>query len=131
MDSQGLLLAVCVHEANIHDSRGAVSVVVSGLDPQVGDGLKLEVIYADGGYLGEWREQVERAYGCRVEVVKRTDKDFKVQPKRWVVERTFAWLGRYHRMSKDYELLAEVSTAMIYAAMVHLMLKRLDSLQTL
>jgi putative transposase len=131
VDSQGLLLAVWVHEANIHDSRGVVPLVVSGLDPQVGSGLKLKVIYGDGGYLGAWAQQVAQAYGCRVEVVKRTDKEFKVQPKRWVVERTFAWLGRYRRMSKDYELLAEVSTAMIYAAMVHLMLKRLDSLQTL
>ncbi len=46
-------------------------------------------------------------------------------PRRWVVERTFAWLGRYRRLSKDYEQLPETSEAMIYAAMVHLMLRRL------
>jgi len=60
-------------------------------------------------------------------VVKRTESEFKVLPRRWVVERTFGWLGRYRRLSKDYELLPEVSEAMIYAAMVRLMLSRLAS----
>lgn len=65
--------------------------------------------------------------GWIFEVVKRSeDTDgFVVLPRRWVVERTFAWLGRYRRLSKDYEQLPETSEAMIYAAMVHLMLKRL------
>ena len=60
-------------------------------------------------------------------MVKRTESEFKVLPRRWVVERTFGWLGRYRRLSKDYELLPEVSEAMIYAAMVRLMLSRLAS----
>ncbi len=64
---------------------------------------------------------------AEVEVVKRTESEFKVLPRRWVVERTFGWLGRYRRLSKDYELLPEVSEAMIYAAMVRLMLSRLAS----
>jgi putative transposase len=115
----------------MHDSQAAGALAVSVLDPQIGAGLKLQIIYADGGYLGQWREQLAQAYGCQVEVVKRSDAGFQVQPKRWVVERTFAWLGRYRRMSKDYELLPEVSEAMIYAAMVRLMLERFDSLQTL
>ena len=57
----------------------------------------------------------------------RTEAGFQVLPRRWVVERTFGWLGRYRRLSKDYELLPEVSEAMIYSAMVRLMLNRLAS----
>ncbi len=65
--------------------------------------------------------------GAKVEVVKRTEAGFQVLPRRWVVERTLGWLGRYRRLSKDYELLPEVSESMIYAAMVRLMLGRLAS----
>ena len=63
-----------------------------------------------------------------MQVVKRTDqeKGFKVLPKRWVVERTFGWLGRYRRLSKDYEKLTETSEAMIQLAMIHIMLRRLE-----
>ena len=57
----------------------------------------------------------------------RTEAGFQVLPRRWVVERTFGWLGRYRRLSKDYELLPEVSEAMIYGAMVQMMLNRLAS----
>lgn len=65
--------------------------------------------------------------GAKVEVVKRIKDGFEVLPRRWVVERTFGWLGRYRRLSKDYELLPEVSESMVYAAMVRLMLKRLTA----
>ena len=60
-------------------------------------------------------------------MIKRTEEatGFVVLPRRWVVERTFAWLGRYRRLSKNYEQLPETSEAMIYAAMVHIMLRRL------
>ena len=70
---------------------------------------------------------VWRLAGWIFEVIKRTEEatGFVVLPRRWVVERTFAWLGRYRRLSKDYEQLPETSEAMIYAAMVHLMLRRL------
>jgi len=62
-----------------------------------------------------------------LEIVKRDKgvKGFQVLPRRWVVERTFAWLSFYRRLSKDYEVLTETSEAMIYAAMVHLMVRRL------
>jgi len=65
--------------------------------------------------------------GWVFEVIKRTEETvgFVVLPRRWVVERTFAWLGRYRRLSKDYEQLPETSEAMIYAAMVRIMLRRL------
>jgi putative transposase len=62
-----------------------------------------------------------------LEIVKRSAdiKGFQVLPRRWVVERTFGWLGRYRRLSKDYEGLPETSEALIYAAMIHLMVRRL------
>jgi len=65
--------------------------------------------------------------GCILEIVKRSDDQtgFVVLPKRWIVERTFGWLGRYRRLSKDYEELPASSETMIYIAMIHLMLRRL------
>ena len=72
----------------------------------------------------DWVWQVA---GWVFEVITRAEKGtgFVVLPRRWVVERTFAWLGRYRRLSKDYEQLPETSEALIYAAMVRLMLRRL------
>jgi len=66
-------------------------------------------------------------YGWALEIVKRPDDatGFRVLPRRWVVERTFGWLGRCRRLSKDYEALPETSEAWIYLAMTHLMLRRL------
>jgi len=65
--------------------------------------------------------------GCILEIVKRSDdqKGFVVLPKRWIVERTFGWFGRYRRLSKDYEELPASSETMIFIAMIHLMLRRL------
>ena len=70
---------------------------------------------------------VWRLAGWLFEVIKRSEEatGFVVLPRRWVVERTFAWVGRYRRLSKDYEQLPETSGAMMYAAMVHIMLRRL------
>ena len=71
--------------------------------------------------------------GWVLEIVKRSDdvKGFKVLPHRWVVERTFGWLGRYRRLSKDYEGLTESSQALIYAAMIRIMIKRLARIKPL
>jgi putative transposase len=70
---------------------------------------------------------VKKQFGIDLEIIKRTDdlKGFKIVPRRWVVERTFGWLGRFKRLSKDYELLPERSESMIYLAMIQLMLRRL------
>jgi Transposase and inactivated derivatives len=62
---------------------------------------------------------------ARVEVMHRTEPTFEVLPKRWVVERTFGWFNHYHRLSKDYERLPEMSEAAIYAVMTRIMLRRL------
>ena len=88
---------------------------------------RLKKVWADGGFSGDWFKQAAKRLGREIEVVKRSDdmKGFAVLPKRWIVERTFAWLGRYRRLSKDYESLASSSVTMIQLAMINLMVHRL------
>jgi putative transposase len=123
VDTLGLLMAVVVHAANIQDREGAMLVLKLLRDTFP----RLERIWADGGYAGQLIGWVAMTGGWILEIVKRTDKlpKFVVLPKRWIVERTFAWLGRYRRLSKDYELSVESSESMIYISMINLMLHRL------
>jgi len=91
---------------------------------------RLRLIWADGGYAGaliEWVRAIRTRNRLQLQIVKRSDssKEFVVLPRRWVVERTFAWLGFHRRLSKDYEALPATSQAMIYIAMIRLMLARL------
>lgn len=87
---------------------------------------RLRLIWADGGYAGQLIEWVQQLGGWLVETVKRPEAStFVVLPRRRVVERTFAWLGRHRRLSKDHEALTETSEAFIYIAMPRLMLRRL------
>lgn len=86
-------------------------------------------VYADLGYNGEDMRVKMKNYGIELETIGRNNKTkFVVEPKRWVVERTFAWLGKCRRMSKDYELLTDTSMTMIYLGMSRIMLKRLSKL---
>lgn len=112
-----------VHPANVQDRDGAKLV----LRKVKGRFARLELIWADGGYAGKLIDWVHRFGGWVLEIVKRCDdvKGFKILPHRWVVERTFGWLGRYRRLSKDYEELTESSESMIYLAMINLMTRRL------
>ena len=88
------------------------------------------VVWADGIYEKPWLiEWVKGECGWDLRIVKRSDKTkkgFEPLPKRWVVERTFGWLGRYRRLSKDYEVLPETSEARIQMAMIHVMVRRLE-----
>ena len=86
--------------------------------------------WADGGYAGkliQWVSALRPGRPLKLEIVKRSDKvkGFYVLPRRWVVERTFGWLGRHRRLSKDYEYLTETSESMIRIAMIKLMARRL------
>lgn len=123
VDTMGLILMVVVHAASIQDRDGAKLIFekIYHVFP------KLHLIWADAGYAGSLVDWVKYFIGCGLEIVKRCDltNGFKILPRRWVVERTFAWLGRYRRLSKDYEYLPQTSETMIYAAMTHLMLRRL------
>ena len=124
VDTMGLILAVFVHSAGIQDRDGAKAVLVriKQESPQ-----RLELIWADGGYAGKLVDWVKQECGWVLEIVKRSDdvKGFKLLPRRWVVERTFAWLGRFRRMSKDYEFNTSTSEAMIHLAMINIMTRRL------
>lgn len=113
-----------VTEANASERLGAVVV----LDEAIEKLSKLQVIWVDQGYSGEnFARAVQHLLGeqVRVEVIERVSTTFERLPKRWIVERTFGWLNRFRRLSKDYELYTEVSEAMIHSSLLRLMLKRL------
>ncbi len=124
VDTVGNLLEVVVHAANIQDYHGAKLV----LNQLVETVSTLQHIWADGIYskagLVEW---VHETFDIVLEIVKRdpNQKGFAVLPRRWVVERTFAWLGRYRRLSKDYEHCTQSSEGVVYIAFIQTMLRRL------
>lgn len=122
-DTVGNMLNVVVSAANVSDSAGGQLVIEKILETFA----TIEKIWADGTYRGGLVDWVRETLDATLEIVKREEgqKGFKVQPKRWVVERTFAWLGNYRRLSKDYERLLHNSEGMIYLASIRTMLKRI------
>jgi putative transposase len=124
VDTLGMLLAVVVHSAGIQDQVGA-EWVMDILGEQF---RRLKVVFGDSAYgrsgLPEW---VQQTFGWVLQTVLRPVgvKGFVILPKRWIVERTFAWLARYRRHSKDYEKTAASAEAFMYIAMINLMSKRL------
>jgi putative transposase len=127
VDTLGLILAVVVHSANVQDYEGAV-LVLGILGRLKARFHRLKVIFADSAYgRNNLPECVQDAFGWLLQTVLRpvNVKGFVVLPKRWIVERTFGWLGRYRRHSKDYERNTASSEAMIYIAMSHVMIRRL------
>lgn len=123
VDTLGLLLLVVVHSADIQDRDGACTVF-QRLSERV---TRLRLIWADGGYAGGLVDLVRTTWHWVLEIVKRTDdmQGFVVLPRRWVVERTFAWLGRNRRLSKDYERDPNSSESMVYLASIRLLVRRL------
>ena len=129
VDTLGMVVAAVVHSAGIQDRDGAKLV----LKKMVGRFPRLTKILADGIYNGDIADWAKEMGGWILELVVRDPdepeeerKKFKVLKWRWIVERTFAWLGRNRRMSKDYERTEESSESWIYVAMIHFMLRRLD-----
>ena len=138
MDTQGLLLKVKVHEAGMPDQEGAKLLLVS----LVGQFPRMTKVWVDSAYRG-LRAWLNETLGWDLEVVKHwwtgvkrvwvpagqeppaLPRGFQVLPRRWVVERTFGWLGRNRRLSKDYEFLPESEEEWVYLGMIRLMLKRL------
>jgi putative transposase len=127
VDVLGLVLVAVVHAASTQDYDGARRV----MEPLRTRFSRLRLIWADSIYerlgLPEWVRELRPRRKLRLEVISRQrgQKGFAVLPRRWVVERTFAWLGFHRRLSKDYEALPETSEVMIYVTMVRLMLARL------
>jgi putative transposase len=145
VDTTGLLLTVVVHVANLQDREGVVLL----LEPIKGVFARLKKVWVDSAYTGKGRKWIEEQMQWEVEVVRhaprprgmwvwpgmeiteemvavfKRPKGFRHLPRRWVVERTFAWIGRYRRMSKDYEYLPSSSESMVQLTMIRLMLRRL------
>lgn len=123
VDTLGLLLFVMVLKADIQDRDGA-KLLFEKIKVRF---PRLKLIWADGGYAGKLVEWVKQFCHWVLEIVKRPDdiKGFVLLPHRWIVERTFGWLNRWRRLSKDYERLPETSEALIYATMSRIMVKRL------
>ena len=124
VDTLGLVLSVYVTSADVQDRVGA-RCLLAGLKPLL---PRLKKIWADGAYTGEklagWLE--ERG-GWKLEIVERDReaRGFEVLPKRWIVERTFSWLIRNRRLSKDYERRVQTSETLIEVAMIRFLLRRL------
>lgn len=128
VDTQGLLLGVLVTEANGSERIGGLTLMME-YEEQVGG---LELIWVDQGYQGEkFISGVKQICQATVEVIKRKSKGFEILARRWVVERTFAWLIQNRRLVVDYERNSETSESLIYIAMVRLMLKRLSNHQVM
>ena len=123
VDTTGYPLVALAHAANIYDGHAAERVL-KVLFSMV---KTLKKIWADGAYQGEeFIQWVKEQFGCIIEVVKKKKgKGFQVLPRRWVVERTFAWLNRYRRLSKDYERKPTSSSSHVYVASIRLMLRRI------
>jgi len=128
------VLEVQVQPANLQDRDGAKEL----LSPlKQNKHWRLQKIWADGNYRGEleqWVWNLRQGRGKRrihLEIVaKSSTATLVILPRRWVVERTFAWLGRSRRLSKDYEALCETSQTFVFLAMIHLMARRLAKHKT-
>ncbi len=116
VDTEGLMLSQDVSAAHVSDQAGARRLL-SGLRPLQ---PRLELIWADGAYAGHPLSSWAAERGIRIEVVRRAEgqQGFAVQPRRWVVERTFAWLGRSRRLAKDYERRLQSAEAFIKLSMM-------------
>ena len=123
-DTQGLLLALLVHAANIQDNHGAVPLLarLRAKFP------KLQHIFADRVYRGDRLRNAIAEFGrWTIEIVTRSERigKFKPEPKRWVIERTFAWFGRNRRLAKDFEETIASAEAWLFIASVRLLSRRL------
>lgn len=126
VDTLGLLLAVLVTGANVQDRDGAKQLLTNFYRAFF-QSFRLRHIWADAGYGGTLVCWAQEAFAWALDIVRRKKQQagFEVLPKRWIVERTFAWFIRNRRLSRDYERLPQTSEAFIYIAMIRLMSKRL------
>lgn len=137
-DVTGLPMAIAIQPADTQDRDGAVEVIQEAHQKYE----TLKKLWADGGYAGTCEVAVREATGCELEIVKRSDgagrqvwlaegeeapvaEGFKLVKWRWIIERTFGWLGRYRRLSKDYEQKPASSLAWVRIALIWLLVRRL------
>lgn len=126
VDTLGNLLEVVVGAANVNDRDGA-RLLINKVEHMMA--IRLLKLWADQGYQGDWETWLDQQWQIELEIVRRDPEQtgFSVQPRRWVVERSFAWLGKYRRLSKDYERCTYSSEGMIYLASIRTMLKRIPA----
>jgi putative transposase len=126
VDTLGVILTVIVTPANEGDRRGLKRLLLDYFSHGVN---RLRKIWGDGGYVGaalaEWVKQLKKTWRIDLEVSEKEGKGFHVIKKRWVVERTFAWIVNFRRNAKDYEALTQHSEAMIQIAMISILLRRI------
>lgn len=121
VDTLGLILSVIIQDASVQDRDGAPSVIGNMKEYW----RKVIKIFADGGYAGKLIDQVKLAFNIELEIIKRNELNtFKILPKRWIVERTFAWIDTNRRNSKNYERLNQTSVAMVHLSAIRIMLNR-------
>ena len=123
-DTQGNLVGLIVHEASIQDRDGAPCVLASIRHRYPW----LRHIFADGGYAGDkLRQALKRIGEWTIEIIKRSDwaQGFEILPRRWVVERTFGWLGRCRRLAKDFETTIASAVAWTFVAHIRVLTRRL------
>ena len=121
VDTLGLVLAVVIQSASTQDRDGAVEVITKLFE----NWKKIIKIFADGGYRGQLIETIKTKFKIELEIIKRDElHTFKILPKRWIVERTFAWIDTNRRNSKNYERLNDTSVAMVHLSAIRIMLNR-------
>lgn len=121
VDTLGMILAVVIQGASVQDRDGATGVI----EKMTGSWKKIIKIFADGGYRGELITKVKKQFKIELEIIKRDElHTFKILPKRWIVERTFAWIDTNRRNSKNYERLNDTSVAMIHLSAIRIILNR-------
>jgi putative transposase len=121
VDTLGLVLAVVIQGASVQDRDGAADVV----NKMLASWKKVIKIFADGGYRGELIKTIKTKFKIELEIIKRDElHTFKILPKRWIVERTFAWIDTNRRNSKNYERLNNTSVAMVHLSAIRIMLNR-------
>ena len=125
MDSEGFPIRVLVHPANEADKNE-----VKRLLRRIPFTARWRKVIVDQGYDSPFiAAHCRKWYDIDYEVVKKTSSGFELLPKRWVVERTFAWLGKYRRLSKDYEYRTDISEAFIYGCSIHILVRRLANIR--
>ena len=121
VDTLGYLIRVFVHAANIYDGKAGIKLL-----KQVFLKFNISHIWADKTYQGEFVKYLEEIYNCTVEIKSSTSKgEFKPIKKRWIIERTFAFLTRNRRLAKEYERTSKSSESMVYIASSRFMLGKL------
>lgn len=120
VDTLGNLIQVIVHAANLHDTKSGVDVLKAAAEKYP----TIAAFSGDAGYRGTAVEFVESVLKLKLHISQRIKDAFAILPKRWIVERTFAWLGSYRRLSKDYEILTRSAENMVRIAMIQITLSK-------